>query len=38
MDGTENEVDGLAVKGFPTLKFFPKGSKVRIRLGLARGR
>jgi len=27
MDGTENEVEGLAVKGFPTLKFFPKGAK-----------
>jgi len=27
MDGTENEVDGLSIKGFPTLKFYPKGKK-----------
>ena len=26
MDSTKNEVDGLTVNGFPTLKFFPKGS------------
>ena len=37
MDGTENEVEGLAVKGFPTLKFFPKGAKVSQRQG-GRGR
>lgn len=29
MDGTENEVDGLSIKGFPTIKFYPKGKKVR---------
>jgi protein disulfide-isomerase A1 len=27
MDGTANEVDGLNVRGFPTIKFFPKGAK-----------
>jgi len=27
MDGTANEVDGLAVRGFPTLRFYPAGSK-----------
>ena len=27
MDGTANEVDGLAARGFPTIKFFPAGSK-----------
>ena len=26
MDSTKNEVDGLTISGFPTLKFFPKGS------------
>jgi protein disulfide-isomerase A1 len=29
MDGTANEVDGIDVRGFPTLKFFPAGSKNR---------
>ena len=30
MDSTKNEVDRLTISGFPTLKFFPKGSnKVR---------
>ena len=27
MDGTANEVAGLDIKGFPTIKFFPKGKK-----------
>jgi len=27
MDATANEVDGLSVQGFPTIKFYPKGSK-----------
>lgn len=27
MDGTANEVDGLAPRGFPTIKFYPAGSK-----------
>lgn len=27
MDSTENEVDGVSVQGFPTLKFYPTGSK-----------
>ena len=27
MDGTANEVDGLAVRGSPTLRFYPAGSK-----------
>ena len=27
MDSTENEVEGIAIKGFPTLKFFKKGQK-----------
>ena len=26
-DATANEVDGLEIKGYPTLKFYPKGSK-----------
>jgi len=26
-DATANEVDGVDVKGYPTLKFYPKGSK-----------
>ena len=26
MDSTKNEVDGLTISGFPTLKFFPKDS------------
>jgi protein disulfide-isomerase A1 len=27
MDGTANEVEGINVRGFPTLKFFPAGKK-----------
>jgi len=27
MDATANEVDGVSVQGFPTLKFYPKGNK-----------
>jgi len=27
MDATANEVEGLSVNGFPTLKFYPKGNK-----------
>jgi len=27
IDATANEIDGVSVSGFPTLKFFPKGSK-----------
>jgi protein disulfide isomerase len=27
MDATANEVTGVEVKGFPTLKFYPKGAK-----------
>jgi len=27
MDSTANEVEGVSVSGFPTLKFFAKGSK-----------
>jgi len=27
MDSTANEVEGLAVQGFPTLKFYPRGRK-----------
>jgi len=27
MDATANEVDGVNVKGFPTIKFYPKGKK-----------
>lgn len=27
MDGTSNEVDGLAAQGFPTIVFYPAGSK-----------
>lgn len=27
MDGTANEVDGLSVRGFPTLRFYPAGAK-----------
>ncbi len=27
MDSTANEVDGVEIKGYPTLKFYPKGSK-----------
>merc|ERR1712176_558306 len=27
MDGTENEIDGLSWRGFPTLKFYPAGKK-----------
>ncbi|XP_003382810.1 PREDICTED: protein disulfide-isomerase 2-like [Amphimedon queenslandica] len=27
MDSTKNEVDGIQITGFPTIKFFPKGSK-----------
>jgi protein disulfide-isomerase A1 len=27
MDSTANEVDGVDVKGYPTLKFYPKGHK-----------
>lgn len=26
-DSTTNEVDGLEVKGYPTLKFYPRGNK-----------
>ena len=27
MDSTANEVDGVDIKGYPTLKFYPKGGK-----------
>jgi protein disulfide-isomerase A1 len=27
MDSTANEVDGLNIQGFPTIKFYPKGKK-----------
>jgi len=27
MDATANEVEGLSIQGFPTLKFYPKNSK-----------
>ena len=27
MDSTANEVDGVDIRGYPTLKFYPKGSK-----------
>jgi len=27
MDATANEVDGVDIKGYPTLIFYPKGSK-----------
>lgn len=26
-DATANEVDGVDIRGYPTLKFYPKGSK-----------
>jgi len=26
-DATANEVEGLEIRGYPTLKFYPKGSK-----------
>jgi protein disulfide-isomerase-like protein len=26
-DSTANEVDGVEIKGYPTLKFYPKGNK-----------
>lgn len=27
MDATANEVDGVDIRGYPTLKFYPKGQK-----------
>ena len=27
MDATANEVDGVDIRGYPTLKFYPKGAK-----------
>lgn len=27
MDGTANEIDGLAIRGYPTLRFYPAGKK-----------
>lgn len=27
MDSTANEVDGVEIQGYPTLKFYPKGNK-----------
>lgn len=27
MDATANEVDGVDIRGYPTIKFYPKGSK-----------
>jgi len=27
MDSTANEVEGLSIQGFPTIKFYPKGNK-----------
>lgn len=27
MDSTENEVEGVSIKGFPTIKFYKKGNK-----------
>ena len=32
MDSTKNEVDGIQITGFPTIKFFPKGSKEGVSL------
>ena len=30
MDSTANEVDGVSVQGFPTIKFWPKGDKTKV--------
>lgn len=27
MDATANEVDGVDIRGYPTLKFYPRGKK-----------
>jgi len=29
-DATANEIDGINISGFPTIKFFPKGSKTAV--------
>ena len=34
MDGTLNEVDGVSIKGFPTIQFYPAGKKT-TKSGLA---
>lgn len=31
MDSTKNEVEGISIEGFPTLKFFPKGANKEVR-------
>ena len=33
MDSTKNEVEGISIEGFPTLKFFPKGADKEVSLG-----
>lgn len=30
VDSTENEIEGIAIQGFPTLKFFKRGNKTPI--------
>jgi len=30
MDATANEVDGVDVRGYPTLKWYPKGDKKNV--------
>jgi len=30
MDSTANEVEGISIQGFPTIKFFPKGSTTPV--------
>ena len=30
MDSTKNEVEGITIEGFPTLKFFPKGANKKV--------
>jgi hypothetical protein len=30
MDATLNEVDGVDIQSFPTIKFYPKGDKTVI--------
>ena len=31
MDSTKNNVEGIPIQGFPTLKLFPKGANKKVR-------
>lgn len=38
IDSTENEVEGVGIQGFPTLKYFPKGTTEKVAVDYDGGR